>query len=54
MNPEPAADEKWGIEEPEPAPKDEEDQKPCDPRLAMTLQEAKIIAQNLKKSGTRR
>lgn len=52
--PEPAADEKRGTQEPEPAPKGEEDQRRRDPRLAMTLREAEIIAQNLKKSGTRR
>ena len=52
--PEPAADEKRATEEPEPAPKGEEDQGRRDPRLAMALREAEIIAQNLKKSGTRR
>ena len=52
--PEPAADEKRATQEPEPAPKGEEDQGRRDPRLAMALREAEIIAQNLKKSGTRR
>jgi hypothetical protein len=50
----PAADKKKATQEPQPAPKDENNKEKRDPRLAMTLQEAEIIAQNLKESGTRR
>jgi hypothetical protein len=55
---EPAADEKKAIGQPEPTPEDaESDEKSKEKqrsRLAMTLLEAEIIAQNLKESGTRR
>lgn len=51
---EPAADGRQPPQGPEPGPKGEEDQTKRDPRLAMTLREAEIIAQNLKESGTRR
>jgi hypothetical protein len=55
---EPAADEKNAIGESEPTPKDaESDEKSKEKRrsrLAMTLREAEVIAQNLKESGTRR
>jgi hypothetical protein len=55
---EPAADEKKAIGEPEPTPKDansdEKSKEKQRSRLAMTLREAEVIAQNLKESGTRR
>lgn len=54
---EPAADVKKDTEKPEAPSKDEEqkaDTGKRDSRLAMTLQEAEVIAQNLKESGTRR
>ena len=52
--PKPALNRDESTREPEPAPKDERDEEECDSRLAMSHQEAEIIAQNLKESGTRR
>lgn len=51
---EPAANQEKPTEQPEPLSDDREDEKKRDSRLAMTLREAEIIAQNLKESGTRR
>ncbi len=55
--PEPAADVNKDTEKFEAPPKDEEqkaDTGKKGSRLAMTLREAEVIAQNLKGSGTRR
>jgi hypothetical protein len=51
---EPAASQEKTTEKREPLSDDREDEKKRDSRLAMTLREAEIIAQNLKESGTRR
>jgi hypothetical protein len=54
----PAANEEEAIQGSEPAPteemKDQQDEEKRHSRLAMSHREAEIIAQNLKKSGTRR
>ena len=54
----PAADENKPIGEPEPllkeADRDGKSKEKERSRLAMTLREAEVIAQNLKESGTRR
>jgi hypothetical protein len=56
--PKPAANEEKATEEskgkPEASSEEEDDEGKRRSRLAMTLQEAEIIAQNLKESGTRR
>jgi len=50
--PEPSVDEEGAAQHERAASEDEK--KGRDPRLAMSLREAEIIAQNLKESGTRR